>query len=139
MYSRKVKALRPVVRQVFNSRLPARRWRTGLEQPKPDEPTMQTSMIPIECAAGRVLDKLVALAAMESTNTNISQEEIDGARSALVFDALDGARELMQVIEGKPLSPAKGVSEMDTDTLRRAVLQNLKEAMAKGERAGVRL
>jgi hypothetical protein len=64
----------------------------------------------IEMCAGAVLDRLAALAALESTCLNASPEEIEAARSTLAFDALEKARVLDRVIQGAWISDARRVA-----------------------------
>lgn len=64
----------------------------------------------IEMCAGAVLDRLVALAALESTCLNASAAEIEAARSTLAFDALEKARVLDRVIQGESISDARQVA-----------------------------
>ena len=64
----------------------------------------------IEMCAGAVLDRPVALAALESTCRNASAAEIEAARSTLAFDALEKARVLDRVIQGESISDARQVA-----------------------------
>lgn len=67
-------------------------------------------VIDIELCAAEVLDRLVALAALHNPTASIRPEEIEAARSTLVFDALAKARVLDRVIQGESISDAERVA-----------------------------
>ena len=76
----------------------------------PEEGVSRPCIGDIEMCAGAVLDRLVALVALESTCLNASPEEIEAARSTLAYDALEKARVLDRVLQGLSVSDVKQVA-----------------------------